>query len=78
MENAQKLRLDLQLKDGRRLFIKTKRFESLREELESFLVSQKHMNTLAFSKKVMFSHELKANNGNVVSAKEKSISIYYI
>lgn len=36
--------------------------QDLVQELETFLVNQKFMNNRTFSKKVMFSHEIKANN----------------
>ncbi len=51
-------------------------FESLKlfeEELETFLQSEEFMNTRDFSKKVMFTHELKANN--TVEGYNDSVSI---
>lgn len=46
-----------------RLFRYTKDYlEGLIKELESFLEQQEFMNNRTFSKKVMFSHEIKANN----------------
>jgi len=54
--------LNIRLKDQRHLYIKNERFERLREELELYLDAQKHMNTISFAKRVMFSHEIKSNN----------------
>ncbi len=44
------------------LFIKPDRYIGVKNELIDFLEKEKHLCTKAFAKKVMFSHEIKANN----------------
>ena len=53
--------LDLPI-NNRKLFIDYDRFAIIQEELESFLSEEGIFFTKDFAKKVMFSHELKANN----------------
>lgn len=55
-------RLDLPLEDGRSFYLKKNRLESVTEELEEFLSLDNNMHDLHFAKKMMFSHELQANN----------------
>lgn len=57
-----RLYLNLTHNDGTKLFLKPSSFVSLANELEEFLEGEKHLATKTFAKKVMFSHEIKANN----------------
>lgn len=54
--------LDLKTVEEARLFIKPERYFEIKKELIDFLEGEKHLNTKSFAKKVMFSHEIKANN----------------
>ena len=54
--------LDLKTTDSNKLFIKPARFFEVKKELIDFLKNEKHLCTKEFAKKVMFSHEIKANN----------------
>lgn len=58
----ERLYLNLTHNDGTKLFLKPSSFVSLANELEEFLEGEKHLATKSFAKKVMFSHEIKANN----------------
>ena len=61
-KNSGRIYLDLRTVTGARLFYKPERYFEVKEELTRFLEDEKHLNTKAFAKKVMFSHEIKANN----------------
>mgnify|MGYP001853213646 CR=1 FL=1 len=54
----EKVYLDL----GVKLFIRPDRYIGVKKELIEFLEKEKHLCTKTFAKKVMFSHEIKANN----------------
>lgn len=54
--------LDLPLENGRRFYYKADLLDPLKAELDSFLEWDQSMDSLEFAKKMMFSHELKANN----------------
>lgn len=58
----ERIYLNLTHNDGTKLFLKPSSFVSLANELEEFLEGEKHLATKSFAKKVMFSHEIKANN----------------
>ncbi|MEG1009812.1 MAG: Fic family protein [Clostridia bacterium] len=58
----ERIYLNLTHNDGTKLFLKPSSFVSLANELEDFLEGEKHLATKTFAKKVMFSHEIKANN----------------
>lgn len=55
-------KLDLCLESGRPFYYCDEQLNSLVEELEEFLEYDNKMNSLDFAKRVMFSHELQANN----------------
>lgn len=57
-----KIYLDLPTEEGRKLFLRPERFKDTAEELQTFIENEKEISTKDFAKKVMFSHELKANN----------------
>ena len=54
--------LDLPLEDGNKFCYQPKRLETKVQELEYFIDDCSSMNDLHFAKKMMFSHELQANN----------------
>lgn len=54
--------LEIHLENGSRFYYQNAKLEPIKEELESFLSWVKSMDSLSFAKKMMFSHELKANN----------------
>ena len=54
--------LDLEKENGTRFFYQPNKIEESKQELQEFVLEEKHMNNISFAKKVMFSHELKANN----------------
>ena len=54
--------LDLPLEDGNKFCYQPKRLETKVQELEDFIDDCSSMNDLHFAKKMMFSHELQANN----------------
>lgn len=54
--------LDLPLENGRKFYYKADLLDPLKAELDSFLEWDQSMDSLEFAKKMMFSHELKANN----------------
>ncbi|MDD2435386.1 MAG: Fic family protein [Bacilli bacterium] len=57
-------RVDIPLKciGNRKLYMNSKRFQILKEDLEQFLDGEKYMNSKTFSKKVLLSHEVQSNN----------------
>lgn len=54
--------LPLKLEDNRRLYIYGNKLDILKEELESFLANNNYMMDKEFSKKILFSQEIKFNN----------------
>lgn len=54
--------LEIHLENGSRFYYNEDKLELVKEELEKFLEWDKSMDSLSFAKKMMFSHELKANN----------------
>jgi len=54
--------LDLPIKDKHNLSLNEDVFSDIKDELEEFIVDNNYTNTRTFAKKVMFSHEIKANN----------------
>ena len=54
--------LPLKTADGRILSLNHTAIQPLKDELESFLSGEEQLNSKLFSKRVMFTHELKANN----------------
>ena len=54
--------LPLKTTDGRILSLNHTAIQPLKDELESFLSGEEQLNSKLFSKRVMFTHELKANN----------------
>ena len=54
--------LNLPIKDKHNLAINKDAFKDIQNELEEFVLENNHTNTRTFAKKVMFSHEIKANN----------------
>ena len=54
--------LDLKTSNGTKLFVRPERFFTVKQELIEFLKDERHLCTKSFAKKVMFSHEIKANN----------------
>lgn len=54
--------LNLPIKDKHNLAINKDVFKDIQNELEEFVLENNHTNTRTFAKKVMFSHEIKANN----------------
>lgn len=57
-----KIYLDLPTEEGCKLFLRPERFKDTAEELQAFIETEKDITSKDFAKKVMFSHELKANN----------------
>ena len=55
-------RLPLKTLNGRLFTVNYPYLEDLRRELDSFVSNNSHINNRLFSKKIMFTHELKANN----------------
>lgn len=55
--------LPLKLDDNRCLFINDDRLIVLKDELESFLANNRYMIDKEFSKRILFSQEIKSNNG---------------
>ena len=53
---------NLKFESGAFLYLDNDKIFHMKKELEEFLKDEKDMNTLSFSKKVMFSQEIKANN----------------
>lgn len=54
--------LNLPLEDGTNFFYQRERLDSSVQELEDFLAMDRNTDYLNFAKKMMFSHELQANN----------------
>lgn len=70
--------LDLPLENGAKFYYREEALQASKDELEEFLEWEQHMNDLHFAKKVMFSHEIQANNqvegyGNDVEVIERVI-----
>lgn len=59
---SNRIYLDLKQSNGTKLFVRPDRYIGVQKELIEFLEGEKHLNTKTFAKKVMFSHEIKANN----------------
>ena len=55
-------RLPLKTSSGRLFTLNYPYLDDLRRELDSFVGCNEHLNSRLFSKKIMFTHELKANN----------------
>lgn len=62
MLNMRKQLLPLKTTNGRILRVNNEMLQPLKDELETFLKSEEQLNSRLFSKRVMFTHELKANN----------------
>lgn len=62
MNNGNITTLPFKTIEGRHFFIRNSVLLDLIKELESFLEQASFMNSKTFSKKVMFTHEIKANN----------------
>ena len=62
MLNTRMDRLPLKTLSGRLFTINRDYLTDLIKELESFLEGEEFLNNRTFSKKVMFTHEIKANN----------------
>lgn len=62
MNNGNITTLPFKTIEGRHFFIRNSILLDLIKELESFLEQASFMNSKTFSKKVMFTHEIKANN----------------
>lgn len=54
--------LELPKENGPRFYYRSEPLQKSKDELEEFLEWDKSMNNLAFARKMMYSHELKANN----------------
>ena len=54
--------LELSKENGPRFYYRSEPLQKSKDELEEFLEWDKSMNNLAFARKMMYSHELKANN----------------
>lgn len=54
--------LELPKENGPRFYFRSKPLQKSKDELEEFLEWDKSMNNFAFARKMMYSHELKANN----------------
>ena len=54
--------LDLPIKDKHNLSLNEDVFCDIKDELEQYISDNNYTNTRTFAKKVMFSHEIKANN----------------
>ncbi|HIU11763.1 MAG TPA: Fic family protein [Candidatus Onthocola stercorigallinarum] len=54
--------LDLPMEDGRKFHFRSEPLKGIYDELEEFLECTEGMDDLHFAKKMLFSHELKANN----------------
>ena len=54
--------LDLPMEDGRKFYFRSEPLKGIYDELEEFLECMEGMDDLHFAKKMLFSHELKANN----------------
>lgn len=54
--------LELSKENGPRFYYRGEPLQKSKDELEEFLEWDKSMNNLAFARKMMYSHELKANN----------------
>lgn len=59
---SKKTYCDLPLQNGAKFYLKAKALEGLKKELDEFLEWDKHMESIHFAKRMMFSHELKAND----------------
>lgn len=55
-------KLPLDLKDGRKILLDRKAFDTEIKDLDFCLENKKFLDNIDFSKKVMFSHEIKSNN----------------
>lgn len=62
MNNGNTTTLPFKTIEGRHFFVRNSILLDLIKELESFLEEASFMNSKTFSKKVMFTHEIKANN----------------
>ena len=54
--------VELPKENGPRFYYRDEALQKVKEELQSFLEWDKSMNNITFARKMMYSHELKANN----------------
>jgi len=54
--------LDLRKENGARFYYRPESLKKIKDELESFLTDVDEINTLGYAKKMMFAHEIQANN----------------
>ena len=54
--------VELPKENGPRFYYRNEALQKVKEELQSFLEWDKSMNNITFARKMMYSHELKANN----------------